>query len=64
MNKYEELVQEHGFVNGLVGTNEKCEHVIVTIDDECASFRTLQNNGWIRNNHYHKDGTSEETYQR
>lgn len=64
MTKYEEFVQKYGLCNGLVGENEDGESVIVTIDEECASFRTLQNNGWIRNNHYHKDGTSEETYQR
>ena len=62
MTEYEELVKKFGFVEGGVGTNEDGEYCIVTIDKESASIRTLQNNGWIRENTYYPDGTEEEGY--
>lgn len=64
MTFYEELKNKHGYVEGLVGENSDNETVIVTIDQESASIRTLQKNGWIRENIYYKDGTQEELYTR
>ena len=62
MTKYEELKKKCGFVNGLVGTNEKGENIIVTVDPISATIRTSQKNGWMRTNIYWADGTEEETY--
>ena len=60
---YEELVTKFGYIEGQVGTNENGENVLVSIDNECASIRTLQHNGWQRINVYWKDGTEEEYYE-
>lgn len=64
MTTYETLFKEHGFCEGLVGINSSGEKVIVTIDKESASVRTLQDNGWIRENTYYPDGTEEEMYSK
>ena len=64
MTTYDELLLKYGKCEGLVGTNEDGEKVIVTIDDKSACTRTLQFNGYIRTNTYYPDGTSEETYER
>lgn len=64
MTYYQELVRKHGFVEGYTGRNEDGLFVIVTIDSESASIRTLQENGWIRENIYYPDGTEEELYSR
>lgn len=61
---YDELLSKYGFVDAKVSTNSEGENVIVNIDSECASTRTLQHNGWQRINIYYPDGTSEEYYER
>lgn len=62
MTHYEELVKRHGLCDGLCGINEDGESVIVSIDEESATIRTAQSNGFMRTNIYHKDGTSEELF--
>lgn len=62
MTTYQELFNKHGFIEGLCGVNEDKENVIVSIDEECATIRTFQKNGFIRTNVYYKDGFSEELY--
>ena len=64
MTTYQQLVDKYGFIDGLVGTNENDECVMVSIDDDTATLRTIQENGWNRINVYHKDGTEEELYER
>lgn len=64
MTYYEELFKKFGYVEGQVGVNELGEHVIVSIDEDAASVRTLQRNGWMRINIYYEDGGEEETYER
>ena len=64
MTFYEELLEKFGFVEGKVGVNEDGEYSIVTIDEESASVRTLQANGWIREDTYYPDGTQEESYHK
>ncbi len=64
MIRYDELKAEFGYVEGLVGNNEDNQVIIVTIDEESASIRTLQENGWIRENIYYRDGSEEELYTR
>jgi len=61
---YNELFSKYGMVTCQVGVNDLGQHVVVSIDDESASVRTLQDNGWQRINIYHKDGTEEELYER
>ena len=61
---YKELLKQFGYCEALCGTNEDNENVIVSIDKECASVRTLQNNCWQRINIYYKDGTEEEYYEK
>ena len=65
MNTYEKYFAEFGLTpDPLCGVDEDGEDVIVSIDDDCACVKTLQGNGWIRTNIYHRDGTVEELYQR
>lgn len=53
----------------LMGVNEDGEVVCVSVSqftDEGAVFKveSLQKNDWLRINHYHQDGTVEETYKK
>ena len=64
MTRYDELKTEFGYCEGLVGNDEDNQVVVVTIDEDEAEVRTLQENGWIRVNIYHRDGTESETYTR
>ena len=64
MTMYEELKNKYGFVEAKVGVNSDGEPVIVNIDSEQASTRTIQHNGWQRINIYYPDGTAEELYER
>ena len=64
MEYYQELKRKFGFVEGQIGENEDGEKVIVSIDEESAEVKTLQDNGWIRINIYYPDGTEEELYTR
>ena len=48
----------------LAGRNEHGENVIVLEGEEVKVTKTLQDNGWVRVTHEHKDGTVEETYER
>ena len=61
---YKKLLKQFGYCEALCGVNEDNDNVIVSIDKECASVRTLQNNHWQRINIYYKDGTEEEYYER
>ena len=61
---YQELKRKYGFIEAKVGENEDGEKVIVSIDEESAEIKTLQDNGWIRINIYYPDGTEEELYTR
>ena len=63
MDRYQELLKKHGYCEALCGVNEEYENVMLSIDKESACVRTLQKNGWIRINIYHKDGTYEELYE-
>lgn len=64
MTDYEELLKKHGLCTGLIGTNENNEKVMVTITKNRAWIRTFQKNGFVRTNVYHKDGTTEELYDK
>lgn len=64
MNRYDELKQEFGYVEGLVGNDEDNLPVMVTIDEESAEIKTFQENGWVRINVYYRDGTEEELYRK
>lgn len=65
MSDYEEMVAKYGLIEETkIGKNEDGEYVVVSIDKECACIRTLQKNGWMRINIYHKDGTIEEMFER
>ena len=46
------------------GMNEDEESVLVNIHPEYISVRTHQSNGWYRTNVTHRDGTTEELYDR
>lgn len=63
MTTYEKLKNQFGYCEALVGVNEDNENVIVSIDKECASVRTLQSNRWQRINIYYKDGLEDEVYE-
>lgn len=65
MTQYEELIEYlEGKEVPVFGKNENCENVIYTTDGEHVVVRTYQNNGWIRKNIYHKDGTVEEIFEK
>lgn len=61
---YQKLLNKYGYIDSKSGKDEDGNIVIVSIDEELASIRTFQSNGWIRINIYHKDGTNEELYER
>ncbi len=64
MTEYELLRKQFGLVEAGVGTNKDGESVVVSIDEECASVRTIQKNSrFHRINIYWKDGTEEEMYE-
>ena len=44
--------------------NEKDEDVIIEITNNYLKTSTIQNNGWMRINIYHKDKTVEEYYEK
>ena len=44
--------------------NEKDEDVIIEITNNYLKTSTIQNNGWMRINIYHKDKTAEEYYEK
>ena len=62
---YDELRAKYGLIpEAKVGINEDGEEVIIYIDEECASLRTMQKNSrFMRVNVYHKDGTNEEYFE-
>ncbi len=64
MTRYEELVNQFGYIEAGVGMNDDGENVIVSIDKKCASVRTIQHNSkFQRVNIYYPDGTEEELYE-
>ena len=65
MTEYEELVAKFGYTEEFkLGVNADGDNVLVSIDENLASIRTFQKNGWIRINIYYRDGFSEELYER
>ena len=44
--------------------NEKDEDVTIEITNNYLKTSTIQNNGWMRINIYHKDKTVEEYYEK
>ena len=44
--------------------NKKDEDVIIEITNNYLKTSTIQNNGWMRINIYHKDKTVEEYYEK
>ena len=64
MNSYEMLCKKHGLCEMLAGKNENDEDVLVTINEHEAYITTLQKNGRLRINVYHKDGVEEEMYRK
>lgn len=61
---YNILLNKYGLCEALCGKNEDGNDVVVSIDEEAASIRTLQSNEWHRIKIYHKDGTEEELYEK
>ena len=59
-----ELMRQHEkYQQGmLTGDNENGESTSMSIQPEKITVVTLQENGWIRRNIYHYDGTREELY--
>lgn len=51
-----------GNPNLYVGKNEEGEQVQISIEREKITIETHQVNGWIRQNIYYRDGTSDETF--
>lgn len=51
-----------------IAENEDEELIIITHtneeDDKYYTVETYQNNGWIRKNIFHEDGTTEELYEK
>ena len=45
------------------GENENGERVILSVSEDSYAIRTIQNNGWMRINIYHIDGTIEEIFE-
>ena len=52
------------YPNGLFGNNSNGEDIFVSVCNEKIILQTFQDNGVVKVNTYHKDGTTEETYER
>lgn len=48
----------------LAGKNEDNENILISINEHNITVQTFQNNGWLRTNIYHDDGTIEELYDK
>lgn len=46
----------------LFGENEQGEENIISINRDNVTVSTYQKNGWIRQNVYYRDGSTEESY--
>lgn len=46
------------------GKNDDGEETMVSIGEDNIIMETCQNNGWLRENTYWKDGTVEESYHK
>lgn len=46
----------------LAGDNNNGEPSIVKVSKSCVVVETYQDNGWLKVEYYHRDGTYEETY--
>ena len=46
------------------GNNENGEHVQISVNKDNITVETFQNNGWLRENIYWRDYTTEELYHR
>ena len=59
------LMDEYGdSENAFDGENEKGERVLISILPDQIVVTTFQTNNWNRINTYHRDGTTEETFDR
>ena len=58
-----EVMRTHAGKNA-IGTNESGEEVIVMVSSDHITASTFQHNGWIRNNVFWEDGTTEELYEK
>jgi hypothetical protein len=59
------LMDEHGDnIFPLDGENEKGEAVQISISPDEIEVATMQKNGWVRQDIYHRDGTVEELFDR
>lgn len=68
---YEELEEmmakktdKYGLNSTMTAENQDGEQVIITRYEDAIVVETLQKNGWIRKNVYHKDGAKEESYKK
>lgn len=48
----------------IVSENENNEKMIIGIYENYISTETYQHNGWIRENYFRRDGTTEELFSR
>ena len=46
------------------GINDEGEHTLTSVNNDNITVQTFQNNGWMRENIYWKDGTFEELFSR
>ena len=60
-----ELMDRHEkFKDMCLGHNEEGESVTISVNKENITVTTLQSNGWVRENIYHRDYEVEELYHR
>ena len=58
------LMDEHGDSKfPFTGTNEQMEQISISIAKDRIDVVTYQDNGWVRRNVYHRDGTREELFE-
>ena len=48
----------------LFGKNEDGESVLISVNKDNITVETFQDNGWVRQNVYWEDGTTEELYRK
>lgn len=66
-SNYEQLVDLMNHADDypymLVGENQNGEFTTTSITPNLVILETLQDNGWVRKNIFHRDGMVEETFQ-
>ena len=59
------IMDEHGDSKTMFpGLSEHGEMVLISVFKDRIITNTCQKNGWMRKNIYHRDGTTEELYER